>query len=190
MARPLSPDKRNAILAAAAEAVASLGTSAPTAKIAGMAEIAEGTLFSYFETKDVLLNELYIAIKSDMAATILTGHRPEDSLPDRWRDVWNRYIDWGADHPVKRKAVRQLAVSDRITRKSWESAENAIREISTLLDESLRSGEFRDQSREFLMSTMEALAEMTLNFVAREPERREHYKRAGFETLWNAISRR
>ena len=190
MARPLSIDKRNAILAAAAEAVASLGTSAPTAKIAAMAGIAEGTLFSYFETKDLLLNELYIAIKSEMAATILTTLRPQDGPSDRWRELWNRYIDWGADHPVKRKAVRQLAVSDRITRESLKSAENAIREVSTLLDESLRSGELRDQSREFLLSTMEALAEMTLNFVAREPKRREHYKRAGFETLWNAISRR
>lgn len=56
MARPLSEDKHNAILAAAAEAVAALGMSAPTARIAAGAGVAEGTLFTYFPTKDVLFN--------------------------------------------------------------------------------------------------------------------------------------
>ena len=44
MARPLSEDKRTAILDAATEVVAMLGVSAQTAKIAKGAGVAEGTL--------------------------------------------------------------------------------------------------------------------------------------------------
>jgi AcrR family transcriptional regulator len=55
MARPLSEDKRTAILEAATEVVATLGLSAPTAKIAKGAGVAEGTLFTYFANKDELL---------------------------------------------------------------------------------------------------------------------------------------
>ena len=60
MARPLSEDKRTAILEAATEAVAMLGVSVPTAKIAKGAGVAEGTLFTYFANKDELLNRLYL----------------------------------------------------------------------------------------------------------------------------------
>jgi len=52
------------------------------------------------------------------------------------------------------------------------------------------AGAIRRQSAEFLTGTIEALADMTLDFIAREPRRRAHDKRAGFETLWNAISTR
>ena len=58
MARPKSPEKREAILNAAAEEIANSGLGVATAKIARRASIAEGTLFTYFPTKDDLLNAL------------------------------------------------------------------------------------------------------------------------------------
>ena len=58
MARPRSEDKRSATVSpdAAAQVVAEYGVSAPTAKISKVAGVAEGTLFTYFATKDELLN--------------------------------------------------------------------------------------------------------------------------------------
>ena len=69
MARPLSEEKRQALLDAAAEFVASLGTGASTAKIAKAAGVSEGTLFTYFPTKDDLLNQLFLEIEADLAET-------------------------------------------------------------------------------------------------------------------------
>ena len=51
MARPLSEEKRTAILEAATEVVAMLGVSAPTAKSPKEAGVAEGTLLTYFANK-------------------------------------------------------------------------------------------------------------------------------------------
>ena len=115
MARPLSEDKRTAILEAATEVVATLGLSAPTAKIAKEAGVAEGTLFTYFANKDELLNRLYLELKMDLRDAMMTGYPAGKSLIDRNRHVWDRYIGWGSAHPLKRRAMRQLVVSDRIT---------------------------------------------------------------------------
>ena len=71
MARPLSEEKRSAILGAATAVVAALGVSAPTVKIAKDAGVAEGTLFTYFPTKDELLNRLYLELKMDLRDAIL-----------------------------------------------------------------------------------------------------------------------
>ena len=79
MARPRSEDKRSAIMAAAIRAIASRGPGAPTATIAKEAGVSNGSLFTYFETKADLLNQLYREIKGDMAAAALDG------TPDRER---------------------------------------------------------------------------------------------------------
>ena len=188
MARPLSEEKRDAILAAAVVAVADLGVSAPTARIAAGAGIAEGTLFSYFATKEVLLNQLYIALKQEVGGAILAGYRPGDAFADRWRLVWDRWIAWGAANPSKRKALRQLAVSERISAESRHIGGTATAPLHALLAESITGGAAEDPSPGFLGSLLEALAEVTLEFIAREPARRDHYSRMGFTLLWNAIS--
>ena len=102
MARPLSDDKRTAILEAAAEVVAALGVSAPTAKIAKAAGVAEGTVFTYFDTKHELLNQLYLEIKTDLRDAMMTGYPSDKSIAHRSRYVWNRYIGWGSSNPLKR----------------------------------------------------------------------------------------
>ena len=56
MARPRSEDKRNAILDAAIAEFASRGAwSTPTSAISRAAGVAEGTLFTYFANKEVLV---------------------------------------------------------------------------------------------------------------------------------------
>jgi DNA-binding transcriptional regulator YbjK len=51
MARVRSPEKRTAILQAAAHEIAKVGLGAPKAKIARRAGVASGTLFIYSRTR-------------------------------------------------------------------------------------------------------------------------------------------
>ena len=73
MARPKSDDKRSAIIAAAIHVIVKEGLSAPTATIAREAGIANGSLFTYFETKADLYNQLYLELKAEMAGAALEG---------------------------------------------------------------------------------------------------------------------
>lgn len=188
MARPLSEEKRDAILTSAAEVVAAQGVSAPTAGIAKGAGVAEGTLFTYFTTKDALLNQLYLALKDELRAALVRGYPSRGAPRDRWRHVWDSYVDWGAANPAKRKAMRQLTVSDRISPRSREIGGRGFDEVAALMEESLASGVMKTLPPDFGQAVMESLAEMTLEFMAREPGERERYKQAGFEAFWNAVS--
>ena len=72
MARPKSEDKRNAILDAATHLFAERGlTAAPTSEISKLAGVAEGTLFTYFKTKDDLINALCREIKLELADAMI-----------------------------------------------------------------------------------------------------------------------
>ncbi|WP_448950295.1 TetR/AcrR family transcriptional regulator [Labrys neptuniae] len=187
MARPLSEAKRQAILASAVRLVASMGVGAPTAKIAYGAEIAEGTLFKYFANKDELLNQLYVTIKAELGATILEGFAPHAGIRERGWHIWSRWIDWGADYPLKRQAMRQLRVSERITQASKEAGHTAFHDVSAAFQQAHAEGPLRDQPLAFMNASFEALVETTLEFIARDPQRRDDYKQAGFQIFWNGV---
>jgi AcrR family transcriptional regulator len=188
MARPLSEDKRTAILEAATEAVAVLGVSAPTAKIAKDAGVAEGTLFTYFASKDELLNRLYVELKMDLRDAVITGYPARKSLIDRSRHFWDRYIGWGSAHPLKRRAMRQLAVSDRITEETKKLVGDAFGDVNDMMRECAAGGAMRRQPPSFVSAIMSAIADTTMDFVAREPTQAKRYTKAGFDAFWKAVA--
>ena len=188
MARPLSEDKRTAILEAATDVVALLGVSAPTAKIAKGAGVAEGTLFTYFATKDELLNRLYLELKTDLRDAIMAGYPTGGRLIDRGRHFWDRYIGWGSAHPLKRRAMRQLAVSDRITEECKKLVGDAFRQVNDMLHECAAGGAMRHQPPSFVSAILSAIADTTMDFIAREPAHAKRYTKAGFDAFWNAVA--
>jgi len=185
VARPLSDQKREAIVTATIGLVADLGTGAPTANIAKAAGLAEGTLFNYFATKDQLLNALYGEIKADLAEAMLAGYPAQGSLRERIRHVWDRFIDWGAAHPLERKAMRQLSVSERITEDSRRQGNAAFSEINAMLAQGRAGDDRKDPAPAFTGAILEAIADATLEFIARDALRHDQYKQAGFDAFWH-----
>ena len=101
MPRPRSDEKRTAILDAATHIIALQGLSAPTAGIAKEAGIANGSLFTHFETKAELFNQLYVELKSEMAATTLEGLSVHPELQERFLKVWENWTQWAAPPAAK-----------------------------------------------------------------------------------------
>src|ERR1700676_1204429 len=115
MAKPKSEDKRNAILSAAAQVFAERGLSAPTAAITKAAGIAEGSLFTYFKTKDDLINALYRELKLELADSMMSDFPRKKNVRTRLRHVWDRYVNWGIANSEQRKVLAQLQVSEVLT---------------------------------------------------------------------------
>lgn len=188
MARPKSEDKRNAILDSALHVFAEQGLGAATAKIAKGAGVAEGTLFNYFSTKDELLNQLYLELKAEMRDLMLPGYPKDDSVKNRLRQTWRAYVDWGVDHPQKRKVMALLTMSDRITEQNKATSMVAFSDINATMQHAIDSGVFREQSPAFVAAILRTLADTTMEFMTTEPDQAEHYCAAGFEAYWNAIA--
>src|ERR1700682_4638297 len=122
LARPKSEDKRNAILDAATRLFAERGlTAAPTSEISKQAGVAEGTLFTYFKTKDDLINALYREIKLELADAMMSDFPRKKKVGARLRHVWDRYVNWGIANPNQRKVLAQLTVSEVLTKESRDA---------------------------------------------------------------------
>ncbi|EAA7791823.1 TetR/AcrR family transcriptional regulator [Salmonella enterica subsp. enterica] len=180
MARPKSEDKKQALLEAATQAIAQSGIAASTAVIARNAGVAEGTLFRYFATKDELINTLYLHLKLDRSIT-------DAKMMTRF--IWNSYISWGLNHPARHRAIRQLAVSEKLTKETEQRADDMFPELRDLCHRSVLMVFMSDEYRAFGDGLFLALAETTMDFAARDPARAGEYIALGFEAMWRALTR-
>jgi len=180
MARPLSDEKRLTIINAAIEALALMGTAASTAKIASAAGVSEGTVFTYFSTKDALLNEVYLEIKRGLADAMLSAYPNDATLLDRMEHVWNGYINWGHAFPNKRKAMQQLSVSEKIAPESRRLGMEMFAVVNGLLMGKFSSDPVGEKEAAFKGALLESVAATTLEFMAKEPLAIDAYREAGF----------
>src|SRR5262245_43312026 len=98
MARPLSDERRAALLAAATKVFAEQGLSAPTSLISKTAHVSEGSFFTYFKTKDELINALYQELRLELAAAVMTDFPRRAGIKERLEHVFRRYVSWGAQN--------------------------------------------------------------------------------------------
>jgi AcrR family transcriptional regulator len=190
MAKPRSEDKRNAILSAATQVFAERGLSAPTAAITSAAGIAEGSLFTYFKTKDELINVLYRELKLELADSMMSGFPRKQSVRHRLEHVWNGYVQWGVTNPDRQKVLKQIQVWSGLTEESKQAGSAPFAEFQKMADDAVTQRIYKDIPQPFITAALGALAEMTMEFMVREPERAEVYRSAGFEMLWAGITRR
>lgn len=188
MARPKSPEKRNAILAAAIKLIAEQGLGVPTSRIAQVAEVAEGTLFIYFETKERLLNELYLTLKHGEREELIRDYPFQGSLEERTRHIWNRYVAFGVSHPDRYKVTILLRFSDLINEEVKHAAEEGYEAVAATVLECLGSGALKDQPPEFGAALLTSLMNMTVELILQHPAEAERFRDAGFTTFWHATT--
>jgi AcrR family transcriptional regulator len=191
VARPKSEDKRNAILDAATRLFAERGlAAAPTSEISRRAGIAEGTLFTYFGTKDDLINSLYREIKLELADAMMSDFPRKKTVRTRLRHVWDRYVKWGIANPGQRKVLAQLQVSEVLTQESRDAGSAPFVEFQTMICDAIEQRIFRnDLPVELISRSLAALGEATIDLTASSPSKARHYRDSGFEMFWAAVTR-
>ena len=187
MARPKSDDKRNALMAAATRVIVAHGLSAPTAAIAHEAGVSNGSLFTYFETKADLFNQLYLELKIGMASTALEGLPEKAALREQVFHLWSNWMRWSVANPEKRRALTQLHVSDEITPKTRAAVHEAMAGFAELMERSRANGSMRDVPMSFVVAIMISLAEATMDFMLQDPANAEEHCRVGFDALWRVL---
>jgi AcrR family transcriptional regulator len=192
LARPKSEDKRNAILEAATRVFAERGlTAAPTSEISKQAGVADGTLFTYFKTKDDLVNALYRETKLELADAMMSGFPRKKSVRTRLRHVWDGYVNWGMANPKQRKVLTQLQVSGMLSKESVEAGGAPFVEMQNMIRDAIEQHILRgDLPIELISKMLGASAEATMDLIVLKPAMANKYRIGGFEIYWAGIARK
>jgi AcrR family transcriptional regulator len=191
VARPKSEERRNAILDAATRLFAERGlAAAPTSEISKRAGVAEGTLFTYFRTKDDLINSLYREIKLELADAMMSDFPRKKNVRTRLRHVWDRYVNWGIVNPNQRKVLAQLAVSEVLTKESRDAGSAPFVEFQAMIRDAIEQRIFRnDLPVELISKSLTALVEATIDLTVSKRSKAKQYRDSGFQLFWAAVTK-
>jgi AcrR family transcriptional regulator len=167
-----------AILEAATRVIVTQGLSAPTAGIAKEAGVANGSLFTYFETKTDLFNQRYLELKTEMASA-----EPRQQL----LHLWQHWMNWAVSYPEKRRALAQLSVSDEITPETRAAGNKTMAGVARLLEHVRASGPMRKAPMGFVVAIMNSVAK-AIDFMTRDSSQARKHCKEGFEALWRVVA--
>ena len=103
------PDKREEIVSAALELIAENGFhGAPMAMIAERANVGAGTIYRYFENKDVLITELYRDIEKSIKAALQEGYSVEKPFRERFLHLGTELLHHFIKNPLVFRYLEQF----------------------------------------------------------------------------------
>jgi AcrR family transcriptional regulator len=187
MARPRSENRRAALLDAAMKVFSESGLGAATSLISTKAKVSEGSFFTYFKTKDELINALYSDLRLQLADAVMNGFPRRAGIRERLEHVWSRYVTWGVEHPVARKALKLVSMSHVITEATRTEGAELFAEVERLQLDALQKKKLQRPPPQMASGALKALAEMTMDLIEREPGKAALFRAAGFQMLWAAL---
>jgi TetR/AcrR family transcriptional regulator, repressor of fatR-cypB operon len=101
-------NKRGDIMQAALELIAMQGFhNAPISEIATKAGVAAGTIYRYFENKDLLILELYNDLGDTIGEAVRKGYPVEKSIRERFIFLLDRLFEYFLQHPLHFRYMEQ-----------------------------------------------------------------------------------
>lgn len=101
-------DKRNEILGAALAIISEQGFhKAPMSMIANKAGVGAGTIYIYFENKDVLINEIYREVEKKVATAVQEGYSVSQPIKERFIYLWTALLRYFIKNPLHFRYIEQ-----------------------------------------------------------------------------------
>jgi AcrR family transcriptional regulator len=127
-----SHDKIDKIFHATFELIAKHGIhNTPMSAISRKSGVAAGTIYHYFESKEVLINALYLSLKKEMIGKIMEDYDPQSRYKNRFFRIWINYYDYFISNPNILSFTEQCSNIPIITDETKQQAD-AI--VSPLID--------------------------------------------------------
>lgn len=127
-------DKRQQILEATADLIAEQGLhSCPMAMVAKHACCGAGTIYRYFETKEELVQQLFLHLTEVMASHCMSGYDESAGVKLRFYSFWGNFYRYMLEKPRDRALMEQLSASPAISELQREEALKPMNKALTML---------------------------------------------------------
>jgi AcrR family transcriptional regulator len=186
-------DKEKQLIEASIDLFAKEGFwNTPTSRIAKHAGVATGTLFNYFESKDVLIDAVYKQLKQEWMAHMMTGYPQAGTLKARVEHIWFRHIDWGIGFPVRYALIIQLKLSNLVSKEVQQSQEAEMAFAYDMIVQGIADGELVDVPPAYLGQIFYAQLEAAVHYATEnnltDMPLTRHITQ-GFEIFWKGVTK-
>jgi len=131
--RQRDESKAQSILAATLDEVRGVGLAGLSVEgVARRAGVATGTIYTYFKSKEALLEALYLHVKARFSALVLR----DEGLPLRaaFSRMTQAYLDYALENEAEIIFMGQIVNSPYMTDRTRETAALGVRALSDILE--------------------------------------------------------
>jgi len=155
MARPRDESKVQAIYEATLKRVLKTGFDGlKMADVAKEAKLATGTLYIYFKNKDVLVNQLYLSLKTAKTQRLLAVYDPTDAFEVSFRKLWFNYLEISLAEPERMMFIEQFAHTSILTKKTKQQGDQLLLPLARFLEDGMAKKKVRKLPVELLLSQL------------------------------------
>ncbi len=183
--------KKLQIIEAAIRLFAQDGVGVATAAIAKEAGVSNGTLFNHFETKQMLIDEVYIFIKRNMADVILSDIDFSASVFDVCSKQWIAFAHWSYDHLTEYRAMNVLNASQVLGETARQYAEKLWMPMLDKLKDAQQSGILHPTSPELICINVQSYLHALVAYTNRKQYGRHEAEmifQEAFCVFWRGIA--
>lgn len=160
-------DKQQAILDATLDLIGERGFhGTPMSAIAKQAGVGAGTIYRYYESKEDLINALYVREKQALNAVLLDGYAPGMSARAAIRLIWRNGLRAREENPSRLRFLDQYYNSPFIGDETRRIREQLMGEYVEIVERGVRDGELRDLSVPVLLAMVFGPAAYLVNACA------------------------
>ncbi|MBU1567284.1 MAG: TetR/AcrR family transcriptional regulator [Proteobacteria bacterium] len=188
-------DKHVAILKAAMELIADNGFhGSPISMIANRAGVGAGTIYRYFENKDVLIREVFDEIETRLNQTLDGDYPTDQSIKRRLDHYYIGLVHFFFGHPVEFKFLGQFYDSpygveirrDKIFNQTGR--EHSRETLKSLFEQGIARGVIKDLPMVFLFAFfIGSIIALTRDHILGFIELDNRLLQQAADTCWDAI---
>jgi AcrR family transcriptional regulator len=186
-------DRQKQIIEASIELFAREGFwNTATSRIAKHAGVGTGTLFNYFESKDVLIESVYAQLKEEFMSHVAADYPEDGSAKTKFEHIWFRYVDWGIHNPVRHGLLIQLRLSDLVSKDVQDRQEEESSAVAGLIDQVIQEDVLIDIPIVYLAEVFQTQLDAAVRYATHneltDMERARHIAK-GFEVFWRGVTK-
>ncbi|MFZ5969919.1 MAG: TetR/AcrR family transcriptional regulator [Bacillota bacterium] len=184
-------DKRAAALKATLELIAEQGFhGTPMSQIAQRANIGVGTIYRYFNSKEDLINALYIDIKTRMTRYIFKNYSKDLPVREGFKQLLKDFVYYMIENPAELSFGEQYENSPLITAATREEGMRIAEPIEDLFKRAREQNLLKEMPIEILGTLLiGAIRSLAKLYLSGNVKFDEVSINEGIDAIWDMIKR-
>ena len=144
-------NKKKAILQATLELITENGFhGAPMAQVSQRANVAAGTIYHYFKSKEELIDELYASLKEKMGIALLQENNESGGVKERFFKFWLNLFEHFANNPKEFNFLEQYGNSPMVSKTLRDENFKHYKPVIEFLADGIKKGVLREMPIELM----------------------------------------
>jgi AcrR family transcriptional regulator len=158
------------------------------ADVAAMAGISTGSIYTYFEDKSDLVNQLYVRLKREKVGVMMRGYKADASFFENFFRIWKIYFKHTLEFPQQNLFLEQYFNSPLLSAYSLRESEVLLQPLISLIEKAVADKILLENYPELILQfIMGSTQEQARFFLSARREPNTHEIERCFRMIWNGI---